>query len=358
MQPNTPCLDAHYYDGRSSRRQPVRLSVDDAHLLLDSPEGVRRSIPAAAVRASEAQGSAPRTLRFVNDNAFCEVGQGPELDALLTALCHRDSIAVRLQNRWRWALASLASIALILLAAYFWGLPWGAKFIAPHVPVTAMRSLSDETLAQLDKYLFKPSALPEDRRRKLQDDFQKFAAADPGLAPYGDRLVLSFRASPAIGPNAFALPGGQIVLLDELVALYDDDAEILAILGHELGHLSKRHGIRMLIQSSAVAVISAAWLGDISYAVGAVSGALLSSGYSRDMEREADDYAAERLRQRGESPALLASALEKLEAAHHHLRRAQKDRDKDGGGGGEKYLDWLSSHPNTGERIRQLRENP
>jgi len=357
MQPNAPFLDAHYYDGRSSRRQPVRLSVDGDCLLLDGPDGGRRSIPAAAVRASEAQGSAPRTLRFANDGAFCEVGQGPELDALLAALCHRDSIAVRLQNRWRWVFASLASVTLILLAAYFWGLPWGARLIAPHVPVTAMRSLSDETLAQLDKYLLKPTTLPEDRRRKLQDGFRELAAADPGLTPYGDNLILSFRASPAIGPNAFALPGGQIILLDELVALCDDDAEILAILGHELGHLNKRHSIRMLIQSSAVAVVTAAWFGDISYAVGAVSGALLSSGYSRDMEREADGYAAEMLRRRGESPALLASALEKLEAAHH-IRRAKKDHGRDDRGDAEKYLDWLSSHPDTGERVRQLRENP
>ncbi|MDR1228127.1 MAG: M48 family metallopeptidase [Azoarcus sp.] len=354
MPTKPPSLDACYYDGLSSRRRPVRLSVAGGYLLLDGPDG-GRSVLAAAVRVSEAHGTAPRTLRFAGESAFCEAGQGPALDALLSALGYRDGIAARLQNRWRWAFVSLASVGLVLLAAYLYGLPWGARLIAPHVPIAAMRSLSDEALAQLDKYLLKPTALPEERRRKLQDGFQELAAADPALARYGDSLALGFRASPRIGPNAFALPGGQIILLDELVALCDDDAEILAILSHELGHLNKRHSIRMLIQSSVVAAITAVWFGDVSYAAGVVGGALLNSGYSRDMEREADDYAAGMLRRRGGSPALLASALEKLEASHL-ARRAEKERDEDGKSG--RIMDWLSSHPDTGERIRQLRENP
>jgi Zn-dependent protease with chaperone function len=370
MQTSIPSLDAYYYDGISSRRQPVRLSVEDGCLLLDGPDG-GRSIPATAVRVSEAQGSAPRTLRFAGSAGFCEAGQGPEFDALLATLGHRDSIVIHLQNSWRWTFASLVGIALILLAAYFQGLPWGAKLIAPHVPITAMRSLSDEAMKQFDKYLLKPTKLPEKRRQELQDSFRKLAAADPALAAYGGSLDLGFRASPVIGPNAFALPSGQIILLDELVKLCDNDAEIFAVLSHELGHLSKRHSIRMLIQSSVVATVAAAWLGDISYAAGSIGGILLSSSYSRDMEREADDYAAQMLRRRGESPALLANALEKLEAYHRgHTRHAGKTRDGDDDNGGsdgkddsddkgsaKNSLDWLSSHPDTSERVRQLRKN-
>ncbi|MDR1661847.1 MAG: M48 family metallopeptidase [Azoarcus sp.] len=353
MQTDVLSLDAYYYNGISSRRQPVRLSAGDGCLLIGGPDG-ERHVPAAAVRVSEAHGGAPRTLRFDGCDAFCEAGQGPALDALLAALGHRDTLAVRLQSRWRWAFASFVGVALFLLAAYLWGLPWGARLIAPHVPVAAMRSLSNEALAQLDKYLLKPSALPGKRRQKLQEGFRELAAVDPALAPYGDSLALGFRSAPAIGPNAFALPGGQIILLDELVALYGDDAEILAILSHELGHLNRRHGIRMLIQSSVIAAIAAAWFGDISYAASVVSAALLNSSYSRDMEREADGYAEGMLRRRGESPALLASALEKLDAAHRARRTDKGEEDERA----ETYLDWLSSHPDTAERIRRLRGNP
>ncbi|MDR0717819.1 MAG: M48 family metallopeptidase [Azoarcus sp.] len=366
-------LDAHYFDGHSSRRHSVSLAAGEGCLLLDSPDGMR-IIPVADIRVSEPQGNAPRTLRFAGGDAFCEAGQGPEFDALLAALGYRNPVAVRLQGRWRWALICLGAIFLTLVACYFWGLPWGAKVIAPHVPISAMHSISEAALAQLDGSLLKPSTLPEERRRKLSEGFQTLAAADPDLAPFGDRLALNFRAAPRIGPNAFAFPGGQIVLFDELVRLHDDDEEIFAILAHELGHLSKRHGARRLIQSSVIAAAAAAWLGDISYAAVAISTAMLNSGYSRDMEREADDYAAILLRRQGKSPVLLANALERLDRFYQAKRRGTETTDnageKNGAGntaggeekenedGIEKYLDWLSSHPGTGERIRRLRENP
>ncbi|MCL2021306.1 MAG: M48 family metallopeptidase [Betaproteobacteria bacterium] len=343
-------LEAHYFDGQSSRRQRVRLSVSHACLLVDSADGGQRSIPASEISVSEPQGQAPRTLRFESERAFCEVAQGPELDALLLKLNYRASVVVRLQSRWRWVFVSLAGIALLFVAGYLWGLPWSAKVIAPHVPIAAMRSVSETALEQMDKYFFKPSALPEQRRAKLEDGFRQLADADPGLAPYDDYIALNFRSAPRVGPNAFALPDGQIVLLDELVVLHDDD-EILAVLAHEFGHLSKRHGIRKLIQGSVVAAVSAAWFGDISVTAATLSSALLSSGYSRDMEREADDYAVELLRRQGKSPALLANALEKMERAHKKKTSASDEDDK------SKFLDWISSHPNTAERIRRLRGN-
>jgi Zn-dependent protease with chaperone function len=211
-----------------------------------------------------------------------------------------------------------------------------------------MRTLSDKALEQLDKHLLKPSQLPEERKQKLRNAFQTLSRADALLAPYGAGLFLDFRSAPRIGPNAFALPGGQVILLDELANLCEDDEELLAVLAHELGHLNGRHSIRLLIQSSAVAAVAAAWFGDVSYALTAVSAALLNSAYSRDMEREADLYAGALLRRLGKSPARLADALERMETFY----RAKRDQ----GRKGENYLDWLSSHPGTGERIRRLRE--
>ena len=297
-------------------------------------------------------------MRFADSSAFCEVEQGPALAALLAALACRDIVTVRLQNRWRWVFVSAAAIILALVAGYLWGLPWGAKLIAPHVPVAAMRPLSKGALAQLDKHLLKPSRLPQARQQALRNGFLALAATDPGLAPYGEQLSLVFRAAPAIGPNAFALPDGQIILFDELVALHDGDEEILAVLSHELGHLHGRHSIRLLIQSSAVAAIAAAWFGDISYAITAVSTVLLNSAYSRDMEREADEYAADMLRGQGKSPALLADALEKMDAFYRAEKAKAAGEDERAGSSTEKVMDWLSSHPGTEARIQRLRGRP
>jgi Zn-dependent protease with chaperone function len=154
-----------------------------------------------------------------------------------------------------------------------------------------------------------------------------------------------------MGPNAFALPDGQIVLLDELIELLDDE-EVLAVLAHEFGHVSHRHGIRQLIQSSVVAAVVTAWLGDISFIAASLGTVLLDSGYSREMEFDADRYAAEMLTHQGASPDFLAGALEKLETAHRGKTSTPDTED------GKGSKDWISTHPNTSERVRRLRKEP
>jgi Zn-dependent protease with chaperone function len=341
-------LKAFYFDGKSSRRHNVRLDVEAGCLLVHGPEKEYR-VPLEAVRISEPQGRAPRTLRL-EDGSYCEIEQGIPLTALLDELGHRESTVVRLQNRWRWSFSALIAVILTLTAGYLWGLPWGAKLAAPLVPIAAMQQISEAALNELDEHWFKPTRLSQARQQKLRAGFQQIAAADPELAPYGENLKLFFRSAPGIGPNAFALPGGQVVLLDELVGLHDDDNEILAVLAHELGHLNKRHGTRQLIQSSVVAAVAASYLGDLSYAASALTAFILNSGYSRDMEREADAYAAATLSRQGKSPVLLANALEKLENFYTNRKKAEtKTQEK------SDWSDWLSSHPDTQERIQYLK---
>lgn len=366
-------LNAFYFDGKSSRRHVVRLDVEEGCLSIRGPEHIRR-VPLEDLRISEPLGRAPRTLRFP-DGAYCEIEQGMVLQALLEKLEHRESSVVRIQKRWRWSFLSLIGVILALLAGYQWGLPWGAKMVTPLVSISTMQEMSDLLLKEVDGRLLHASSLSKARQQKLTLEFQQMAAADPELAPYGDGLQLLFRSAPDIGPNAFALPGGQIILLDELVELPDmEDEELQAVLAHELGHLNERHGTRQLIQSSVVAAVISAYLGDVSYAVSAATTFIFESGYSRDMEREADAYAARVLSRQGKSPALLANALEKMEGFYERKKRKSPSQDetKDTShhpghdAGAEKspsqdetkdtsVFDWFSSHPDTQERIQYLR---
>ncbi|MDD3481475.1 M48 family metallopeptidase [Azovibrio restrictus] len=333
-------MEAAYFDGRSSRRQRVRLRAEAGFLLL-AGEGVERRVPLAGLEISEPQGRAPRTLRFA-DGAYCEAPQDAALLALLEELGHRESTTVRLQGGWRWSIGALAAIVLVLAGFYQWGLPWGAQVVAPLIPAAALEQVSNQTLTALDKGMLKESRLPREYQERLTRGFLALAAADPALKPYRKSLKLHFRSAPRIGPNAFALPDGQVVLFDELVQMPASDAEVLAVLAHELGHVRERHGLRQLIQSSVVAAFTAAYLGDVSSLAAGLSTLALTSKYSRDMEREADDYAATTLRRQGHSPAELGSALEKLARAH-----ADEEGEEEG-------KDWLSSHPDTRERIRRL----
>ncbi|MDR1275257.1 MAG: M48 family metallopeptidase [Candidatus Accumulibacter sp.] len=345
-------MDAFYFDGRSSRRHVAHVDAEPGILLLHTSAGKRRVI-FSEVLVSEPQGKAPRTLRFP-DGDYCEVPQSAELLELLKKLGHRDSTAVRLQSRWRWALFSLVGVCLAVCAAYLWGLPWVAKVAAPHVPIVVMEKISARFFDDFDKNMLKSSGLDAARQKALADRFREIIAADPELTPDRSYLRLYFRNAGFMGPNAFTLPGGQIVMLDKLVELSESDDELLAVLAHELGHFHKRHGVRMLIQSSVVGFAAAIYLGDVSTLVAGLSAAVLNSKYSREMELEADDYAAAVLRREGLSPLLLVSALEKLEKAHRKSVCGSEEKQCESENK-KRSFDWFSSHPETGERIRRLR---
>jgi Zn-dependent protease with chaperone function len=160
--------------------------------------------------------------------------------------------------------------------------------------------------------------------------------------------TLEFRSSKDIGANAFALPGGTIIVTDQLVTLAGNDEEILAVLAHELGHVSERHPLRQLLQSSVAGLAMTWYLGDISTLLAAAPTLLLQSSYSRDFERRADRYAADMLRHNGIAPARLADMLGKLESSH--------PAEKAGKGQASRIAEFFSSHPDTEERIRTLRD--
>jgi len=150
---------------------------------------------------------------------------------------------------------------------------------------------------------------------------------------------LLFRRSPQLGANAFTLPDGTIVLLDELVSSLDDDRKVLAVVAHELGHAHGYHGLQLLLRSSAVGAFLTLYIGDISQLLAAAPAAVVQAHYSQDLEREADDYGAALLVRNGLSPDLMADVLQVLVKAHAGAA--------DGG--------YLASHPSTAERIRHLR---
>src|SRR4029077_985450 len=110
---------------------------------------------------------------------------------------------------------------------------------------------------------------------------RNFTALTAGLGD-GYAYRLEFRACKGMGPNAFALPGGAIVLTDDLVELAENDAQISAVLAHEIGHVRNRHGLRLALQATGLSALIAALAGDavsITSLAATLPTALLQSGY-------------------------------------------------------------------------------
>lgn len=329
-------IAASFFDGRTPQRQAVELSVDGDEIVVRGTCGERRA-RRAEVNISEPMGRAPRLVRFA-DGAVCEVADHAAFAAWLSAAGFAESAVVRLQSRWSWAIAALLAAILTLLAAYFWGLPAASKMLAPRIPDGIVQSISKHTLSFLDEQMLKPSRLPEARQAELRAHAASVLQASPGHPPY----QLHFRAS-VIGPNAFALPNGDLVVFDELVALAANDDEVTGVVAHELGHVAHHHGLRQLIQSSVVSFVAGIYLGDISSIASGLAVLAMESSYSRAFELEADSYAARVMVAAGRGSEPLASMLERMEK---HMG---------GKGKGGSAWDGLSSHPETADRIRRLR---
>jgi len=281
-----------------------------------------------------------RTLRLPG-HGHVEIEDSPGLDEWVPRTSRVEAWADWLERR-RTAALTAAVVTVVGVVLFFQiGLPWMANRLAPNIPPAMERVISAQAMALLDRLHLEPSKLPAERRAGLQAEFATLVAGLPREADFR----LEFRNAPKIGPNAFALPDGLVVVTDQLVALVEADDELLAVLAHEAGHHEHRHGMRQALQSSAVVVVAGFLFGDLS-GTGSLSVSipviLLESGFSRDHEREADAFAFRLLTQRGRSPEDFATVMSRL--SKHY------------GEGGSGPMSYLSTHPASAERIRAARD--
>jgi Zn-dependent protease with chaperone function len=327
-------VQASYFDGQSTRVREVVLSIVDSDLVVTG-EDVTVRVPFALVQVDERLGRAARRLRLP-DGTFCEVRDLEQLDALLQAAGHRDGWVDRLQRHLQLVLVSCGVFVLVIAAAYKWGLPIAAEVGARHLPPAVSQALTTQTLRVLDGTWLKESKISAERQAALTYQFHGLRLPDGGT-PNSELL---FRRSRQLGSNAFTLPDGTIILLDDLVKSMKDDRQIVAVLSHELGHADAHHSLQLLLQSSAVGAFLTLYLGDISTLLAAAPAAIVQARYSQKLEQEADDYGAALMIKNGMSPALLADALRAILASH-------PEASKEG---------YLSSHPSTDARMKHLRE--
>lgn len=351
----TAMVAASYFDARSSRAHAVMLDVTGGEAVLRDADGQElRRAPLSSLRVSERTRRAPRLVTFT-DGAYCEIADHAAFEALLAATGHREGWVSRAQNSWRLVGIAVVGLIAVCVFCYYVVLPWGARVIADAIPPTLEAQLGRATLDTLDARLVGPTKLSAAEQKTIRDNFASLSLpADPG-----HRYDIQFRAGQRLGPNALALPGGTIVVTDELVKLIGTGTGMIGVLAHEAGHVAQRHGLQQIIQASAIGAASAYVLGDFSTVLAGVPAAMLAMRYSREHEREADAFAIDVMRANRLPPSALADVLQKLEDAHARrggktAARDAKDAGKDAreDDGGE---DFFATHPLTRERIEAIR---
>ena len=165
----------------------------------------------------------------------------------------------------------------------------------------------------------------------------------------GYKIDLYFVKDPTI--NAFALPGGKVIVQTGLIANAKSWEEVMGVLGHELAHVTERHHVRGIINNIGIYTLIATFFGDvtaISGTLASVGGDLASLSNSRAFENEADEKGWEYLVEGKINPNGLISFFETLKKEHETGMDTLIHKNVD--------LSFLSTHPNTQERIEHLKE--
>lgn len=336
-----------YYDGRTSVRHPVVVSVQGADLHVRGEGGISLACTVADVTVMPYPGAIRGTIRLP-DGGSVETTDRQGV-AALQRLQRRGSffsLVHRWENSLKYVAIALVATAMITIAAVSFGIPALAKRAAFAIPVSLESSMGRQTLQTIDRLLLSPTRLPEPRRKELQGLFRKMTRQ----LPYGGEYRLELRRSDAIGANAFALPSGIIVVTDQLIELAKNDNEIAGVIAHEMAHERNRHALRQVLQNSSIALVIATLTGDIASVttLGAtLPTALIDAKFSRSFELEADDGAVAYLKQAGIAPRGYAEFLGRLEAAH--AAEAQGPR-----GAAPPGTRYLASHPDTKQRILRI----
>jgi predicted Zn-dependent protease len=242
-------------------------------------------------------------------------------------------------------IAGLLVSVIVLVTLLIMGMRPLSRGIANSISPERERELFSSLLPET--FLEKHGCHDMQANEILKELGQKIRPQDAETAPI-DFMLLDWDMA-----NAFALPGRKIAVTTGLLRRIHSSEELLAILGHELGHVELRHNLSEFIRASMAGFAWGVLVGDFSGAFVVDPSLMKQAGemaLSREMEEEADHYGAERLLATGHSPQALASALDAItmkeddaEDTHAVLRFFKP------------LLDLFSTHPETSKRVERLR---
>ena len=186
-------------------------------------------------------------------------------------------------------------------------------------------------------------------QRYVENLGQKLAAAS-----HRDNLEYHFTLLDSPEVNAFALPGGYIYITRGIMAYMNSEEDLAGVLGHEIGHVTARHGVRQHGTQAVVGLVGliATIATDNQSAADAYSqiGDALVSGYGRNLELEADRLGAEYLARSNYDPARMLDVIGILK----NQERFERQRAKEEGRPTRVYHGVFATHPRNDRRLQEV----
>ena len=323
-----------YYDGRTAERERVSVSFGTDGLRLERHDGTTLTWPIGQVR--QTQGS------FSGEQVRLEHGTDPVEVLFVDQPGFTEAVRVRFpQSRKAWKQRSTTTRLLALgfggiavaTAAYIWGAPVLAAWLAPRVPVSwelAMGESVAERMAPKSKVCEAPELA------SLTTVLDRLLPAERRTTPYAFRMVVLYDTT----VNAFAAPGGFIAVHSGLLAAARSPEEFAGVLAHEISHVTKQHSTRAIIREMPLRIAISAVAGGSSVESAArVAGSLGALRYRRGDETEADIEGMKLIQAAQIDPRGTVEIMRTLETKAMNVPR---------------FATYLSSHPHTTDRVAEL----
>ena len=219
MNLSSTTLEGRYFDGESPLAHPASLIFNSGEVTLTGDD-LCLTYATDTLIVSPRVGHADRYISLPGSGQY-QCADHSFLDQLTQEIKSEGPVAW-LEERYAVAVASVVIIFCALLSGYFYGLPALAQKIVPRIPIETEILLGDRTLAWLDdNNWFESTKIDQVQQQSITKRFHQLHDT-LAISPH---IRLEFRNSEFIGPNAFALPGGVIIITDQMVIAAESEEE-------------------------------------------------------------------------------------------------------------------------------------
>ena len=334
--------DATYYDGEKAGTETVCLVSEGGWLRIERPDGKLLTHWELSDIRLMRDGAGHAVIHRVDDVhdarlVLADQATADRLAQIAPNLRKRPPAGGALKKAGAWLGAAVAAIGLMIFVI----IPGLANQLALFIPPEREAAIGRAAMSQIERFL-------------NGGDAPSWICSSPegdiALAKMTDRLMgereLPYDLQVAVVRhplvNAFAAPGGYVVLMEGLVDRAETPEEVAGVLAHEIGHVAARDPIRLTLRAAGSAGILTLILGDATGAAAITIAAeqLLSASYTRQAETEADLYALDMLAEANVSAEGFASFFDRLREEYG---------DMDGA------LEYFMSHPALASRAEVAR---